>query len=65
MQCYNLNRVKLNDTYDDFEVNFDANSSTSSVLKCENGILLPHWTPLENVSNGSIAFRGIVYIAVC
>ena len=63
MQCDNLNRVTLNDTYEHLESNLHTNSS-SSVLKCENGILLPRWTPLENVSNGSIAFRGIVYIAV-
>jgi len=44
--------------------NLDNYNSSSGSLKSENGILLPHWTPLENVSNGSIAFRGIVYIAV-
>jgi hypothetical protein len=65
MQCDNLNKVTLNDTaYDYLRENVDTNNSSSSGLKCENGILLPHWTPLENVSNGSIAFRGIVYIAV-
>lgn len=32
-------------------------------MHCVDGILLPAWQPLNNVSKGAVAFRGIVYIA--
>lgn len=32
-------------------------------LLCVDGIILPAWMPLQNVSTGVVAFRGIVYIA--
>ena len=31
-------------------------------LECEDGIFLPPWAPLEDVSDGDIALRGIIYI---
>lgn len=49
----------------------DGHHSTSSnlsevkqdgLLECVDGIILPAWLPLENVSMGNVAFRGIVYI---
>lgn len=46
------------------QASFETNSSIGNALKCENGIILPHWTPLENVSNGNIAFRGIVVCTI-
>ena len=44
----------------DFSLNTTENSQG---LLCVEGILLPVWLPLENVSTSNIAFRGIVYIA--
>ncbi|KAI9562930.1 hypothetical protein GHT06_010386 [Daphnia sinensis] len=32
-------------------------------LLCSDGILLPAWLPLQNVGTGTVAFRGLVYIA--
>ena len=41
----------------------NSNDTTvSHELLCVDGILLPAWLPLINVSNGSLTFRGIVYI---
>lgn len=31
-------------------------------LQCVDGLILPAWMPLHNVSGGIVAFRGIVYI---
>lgn len=33
-----------------------------NLLMCVDGILLPVWLPLSNVSPGKVAFRGIIYI---
>lgn len=35
------------------------NRNSSNVLDCEDGIFLPVWTPLEDVSDGVIALRGV------
>lgn len=35
----------------------------SNVLECAEGVFIPIWYPLENVSIGGIIFRGTVYIA--
>lgn len=42
-----------------------ANSSevTHKQLLCSHGIILPAWLPLHNVGTGTVAFRGLVYIA--
>ena len=40
-----------------------ANSTAANRLHCEDGILLSAWYPLDNVSKGDAALRGIIYIA--
>lgn len=44
----------------------ERNSSevkNGNLLACVDGVILPVWLPLANVSTGNVAFRGIIYIA--
>lgn len=41
----------------------NSSEVTHTELFCSDGILLPAWLPLQNVSTGTVAFRGLVYIA--
>ena len=37
-------------------------NTTSTGLQCVDGIMLSVWNPLENVTNGQVALRGIIYL---
>lgn len=39
----------------------ESSNSSSTQLKCSDGLILPAWRPLSNLSSGDIFARGLIY----
>ena len=64
LRCITANFLYIHFFYTKIEIenlemsNPQTRNSSKGSLECQDGIFLPVWTPLEDVSDGDIALRG-------